>query len=218
MPIQVAPATTEDDDMDIVVVSKAEADAQDEAILDLVAAEMSVSEPVAEKEFDRSSSIHFDIEDPVAVDDDIVATFAEPPASAPKPELPRVVAAPQLFSSPAAAEPRPAVATRPIPVAPPPAPAPQPSAFASQAPMQTVSAVQELPRPAPLAPVQPEAREQPRLEAATATLHPLPKPMPQPSLGATLIANGLLQRPLAANDPLTPIRRMTQPEKIAFFS
>jgi hypothetical protein len=84
--------------------------------------------------------------------------------------------------------------------------------------MQTVSAVQELPRPAPMAPAQPEAREQPRLEAATATLHPLPKPMPQPSLGATLIANGLLQRPLAANDPLTPIRRMTQPEKIAFFS
>jgi hypothetical protein len=46
----------------------------------------------------------------------------------------------------------------------------------------------------------------------------LPKPLPQPSLGSTLLASGMLQRPVAANDPLTPIRRMTQPEKIAFFS
>ena len=60
--------------------------------------------------------------------------------------------------------------------------------------------------------------EQPKPVTPMATLHPLPKPIPQPSLGATLLANGLLQRPVAANDPLTPIRRMTQPEKIAFFS
>jgi hypothetical protein len=64
-------------------------------------------------------------------------------------------------------------------------------------------------RPAPV------AQEQPRPAAA---LHPLPRPLPQPSLGSTLLASGLLQRPVAANDPLTPIRRMTQPEKIAFFS
>jgi hypothetical protein len=47
----------------------------------------------------------------------------------------------------------------------------------------------------------------------------MPRPSYEPSLGSTLLANGLLQRPRApANDPLTPIRRMTQPEKIAFFS
>ncbi len=39
------------------------------------------------------------------------------------------------------------------------------------------------------------------------------------SLGATILANGILQKPRApANDPLAPIRRMTQAEKIAFFS
>jgi hypothetical protein len=41
----------------------------------------------------------------------------------------------------------------------------------------------------------------------------------EPSLGSTIIANGLLQPvKAAANDPLAPIRRMSQAEKIAFFS
>jgi hypothetical protein len=40
-----------------------------------------------------------------------------------------------------------------------------------------------------------------------------------PSLGSTLIASGFLQRPKStAADPLAPIRRMSQVEKIAFFS
>jgi hypothetical protein len=62
--------------------------------------------------------------------------------------------------------------------------------------------------------------------AATATFAAtpnaaLPKPshVPEPSLGATILASGILQKPRApANDPLAPIRRMTQAEKIAFFS
>jgi hypothetical protein len=42
---------------------------------------------------------------------------------------------------------------------------------------------------------------------------------PQPSLGASLIANGIVRRPeTPAVDPLAPIRRMSQAEKIAFFS
>lgn len=42
---------------------------------------------------------------------------------------------------------------------------------------------------------------------------------PQPSLGAALIANGVISNPNApASDPLAPIRRMSQAEKIAFFS
>lgn len=58
--------------------------------------------------------------------------------------------------------------------------------------------------------------------APTAPL-PMPSPLsaslPEPSLGATILANGILQKPRApANDPLAPIRRMTQAEKIAFFS
>jgi hypothetical protein len=44
-------------------------------------------------------------------------------------------------------------------------------------------------------------------------------PEPAPSLGATILATGLVTRPkVPANDPLAPIRRMTQAEKIAFFS
>jgi hypothetical protein len=40
----------------------------------------------------------------------------------------------------------------------------------------------------------------------------------EPSLGSTVLANGLVSRQPSAADPFTPIRRMTQPEKIAFFS
>jgi hypothetical protein len=54
--------------------------------------------------------------------------------------------------------------------------------------------------------------------APTATL-PMPSPLSEPSLGATILASGILQKPrAAANDPMAPIRRMTQAEKIAFFS
>jgi hypothetical protein len=38
------------------------------------------------------------------------------------------------------------------------------------------------------------------------------------SLGSSLLASGIVQRPLGASDPLTPIRRMSQAEKIALFS
>jgi hypothetical protein len=50
---------------------------------------------------------------------------------------------------------------------------------------------------------------------------PQPEPVriPQPSLGASLIAHGIVLRPArSAADPLAPIRRMSQAEKIAFFS
>ena len=45
------------------------------------------------------------------------------------------------------------------------------------------------------------------------------EPVVEPSLGSTLIASGILRKPnVPANDPLAPIRRMSQAEKIAFFS
>jgi hypothetical protein len=47
---------------------------------------------------------------------------------------------------------------------------------------------------------------------------PDPAPIPQ-SLGASLIAHGIVRAPdPSAADPLAPIRRMSQAEKIAFFS
>ena len=48
---------------------------------------------------------------------------------------------------------------------------------------------------------------------------PAPVPAVEMSLGSSLIASGMLRKPVtAANDPLAPIRRMSQAEKIAFFS
>jgi hypothetical protein len=55
--------------------------------------------------------------------------------------------------------------------------------------------------------------------AAPPADQPSPEPPPPRSLGSTLIANGIVRRPNAlASDPLAPIRRMSQAEKIALFS
>jgi len=74
--------------------------------------------------------------------------------------------------------------------------------------------VAERPEPAS-ARTQPPASElslQPSFE-------PAPEPSPEPSLGSSLIASGIVRRPDASRpDPLAPIRRMSQAEKIAFFS
>jgi hypothetical protein len=72
----------------------------------------------------------------------------------------------------------------------------------------------QAPRPK-LPPVAPHVPAlQPVLSAS-----PSVAPEAEPSLGSTLIARGILQKPnVPANDPLAPIRRMSQAEKIAFFS
>jgi hypothetical protein len=72
-----------------------------------------------------------------------------------------------------------------------------------QAPEETLVAPEIAPAIEPVAP-----RPQPTLE-----------PEPEPSLGSTLIANGLVRKPAtAASDPLAAIRRLSQIEKIALFS
>ena len=86
--------------------------------------------------------------------------------------------------------------------------------------------------PAPIAPVivakAPEpvvAPAPPPVQQVVQAPPPPPAPVPAPapavemSLGSSLIASGMLRKPVtAANDPLAPIRRMSQAEKIAFFS
>ena len=85
--------------------------------------------------------------------------------------------------------------------------------------------------PAPIAPVivanapEPVAAPAPPVQQAVQPPPPPPAAAPAPvpamevSLGSTLIASGMLRKPVtAANDPLAPIRRMSQAEKIAFFS
>ena len=60
---------------------------------------------------------------------------------------------------------------------------------------------------------------QPPPPPPAASVPPAPVPAVEVSLGSTLIASGMLRKPVtAANDPLAPIRRMSQVEKIAFFS
>ena len=65
------------------------------------------------------------------------------------------------------------------------------------------------------------ARPEPALRTRAGTWSPWAQlaPEPAPSLGSSLIANGIVPRPRASRpDPLAPIRRMSQTEKIAFFS
>ncbi len=63
-------------------------------------------------------------------------------------------------------------------------------------------------------PLQP-APKPPAAEPETAE----PEPALAASLGSSLLANGIVTRPRASRpDPLAPIRRMSQTEKIAFFS
>ncbi|WP_315721069.1 MULTISPECIES: hypothetical protein [unclassified Bradyrhizobium] len=210
----------------------AAAEAQDEAILELVAAEMGAPDPVEDEEFARARTLGFDIEEPTSVDDDIVASFSEPPPS--EPQLTLTTPTTETTAAPAA----PPIVTTVVPpmmaptnepvVAPPPAPAPSapmPAPLPESIAAETLAAVAAaVAVQAPPAPPQAEVASigQPSAPVAPApstSAYAMPKPAYEPSLGSTLLSNGLLQRPQApANDPLLPIRRMTQPEKIAFFS
>jgi hypothetical protein len=132
----------------IDVVDEAAADAQDEAVLDLIAAEMSAPQPM---------------------DDE----FAE-----------------MAIAEPAIAEPSPAAA----------------------------SAVTSDSEPPIAAPVAPPVQLEPPAAIAPAS-GPTQVGEAEASIGSAVIASGILKTPnVAANDPLAPIRRMSQAEKIAFFS
>jgi len=70
--------------------------------------------------------------------------------------------------------------------------------------------------PEPIAPPVAAAPASPQAPQAVAAA---PEPPMDVSLGSTIIASGLVKKPSpAANDPLAPIRRMSQAEKIALFS
>jgi hypothetical protein len=94
--------------------------------------------------------------------------------------------------------------------------APEPQDNAAEAQMHIEPPV-ELIAPPPVEAT--PAASAPEPVAEPAMQGPPVAPEPEPSLGATILANGLVARPKTpANDPLAPIRRMTQAEKIAFFS
>jgi hypothetical protein len=73
--------------------------------------------------------------------------------------------------------------------------------------------------PEPVAVPAPPPVQQVIQPSAPPAVAPAPVSVVEVSLGSTLIASGMLRKPVtAANDPLAPIRRMSQAEKIAFFS
>lgn len=166
------------------------AEAEDEAILDAIALEMAAPDP----EFDE-------IIEPVEME----AAMPEPMAA----EMATPVAAEPVAPEPVVA----AVADEPAADAP---IAMDSLARLTDAIAEAAAEVMEQPAPAMVAATATFA-------AAPSAALPMPSPLstssPEPSLGATILASGILQRPrVPANDPLAPIRRMTQAEKIAFFS
>jgi hypothetical protein len=79
-----------------------------------------------------------------------------------------------------------------------------------------ITPISESPIPEPMAaPAPPVMMSEPLTQPP---IQPFVQPSIQPSLGSTLIASGMLLSPHVAPDPLAPIRRMSQAEKIAFFS
>ncbi|HEV2153372.1 hypothetical protein [Bradyrhizobium sp.] len=170
----------------------AAAEAEDEAILDAIALEMAAPDP----EFDE---IIEPVEMAAAAPEPMAAEVAAPVAAAtPEPVAPQPVVA-RVVEEPAEDAP---IAMDSL-------------ARLTDAIAEAAAEVMEQPAPAMAATATFGA-------APTATLpmpSPLPASAPAPSLGATILASGMLQKPrAAANDPLAPIRRMTQAEKIAFFS
>ncbi|MBB4422916.1 hypothetical protein GGD66_001456 [Bradyrhizobium sp. CIR48] len=166
----------------------AAAQAEDDAVLEAIALEMAAPDP----EFDE---IIAPVEMEAAVPEPMVAEAAGPIAA----ELPEPIA-PQPVVAPMVEEP---AADAPI--------AMDSLARLTEAIAEAAAEVMEQQAPAMAATAS--------LAAAPAATLPMPTPLPEPSLGATILASGILQKPRApANDPLAPIRRMTQAEKIAFFS
>ncbi|WP_338690903.1 hypothetical protein V5279_30670 [Bradyrhizobium sp. 26S5] len=154
------------------VANDAAADAQDEAMLDLIAMEMGAPDPIDEEAIAEEMR--------AAEEMRVAEAMAAEPEMA-EPEMAAPLAQAELAAAP---EPKIEVRVEPPPVA--------------------AAPVAEAPVVAPPLP--------PAVEAAA-------EPAREISLGSTIIASGLLKRPsVAANDPLAPIRRMSQAERIAFFS
>ena len=141
-----------------------DAEAHDEALLDMIAMEMGAPDPISDEEIAEAvaeqTRLQTNLRTPLAQAAPVEPKIAPEPVAVPAPPI-RQAAQP---SPPRAVEPAPA----PVPV--------------------------PVPAPAPAAPT-------------------------GMSLGSSIIASGMLRKPaVPANDPLAPIRRMSQAEKIAFFS
>ncbi|MBR0793416.1 hypothetical protein JQ631_30435 [Bradyrhizobium manausense] len=169
----------------------AAAEAEDEAILDAIALEMAAPDP----EFDA-------IVEPMEMEAPVPEPMPEPLAAEP---VAMGASVAPLVEEPDAEEPDAEEPVAEIPIA------MESLARLTDAIAEAAAEVMEQPAPAMVAAAS--------FNAAPSAALPMPSPLPEPSLGATILASGILQKPRpAANDALAPIRRMTQAEKIAFFS
>lgn len=140
--------------------------------------------------------------------DEIVEQPIEMAAAIPEPTPEPTVAEPVAMEAPIAPHVAEPVAEEPVAEAP---IAMESLARLTEAIAEAAAEVMEQPAPAMAAAA--------TSGAAPTASPPMPTPLPEPSLGATILASGIVQKPrAAANDALAPIRRMTQAEKIAFFS
>jgi len=152
----------------------------------------------------------------VAVDETVVETVPEPVAELPTPLPPEGDAAAALpdpqFDAASTPE---AVVDEEIVLAPPPEHDHAPAG--EDAPAVVAPAPEIVVAPAP------------EIDVVTADAVAAPPPQPAPlhtspippntlSLGESLLARGMVTSPASKADPLAPIRRMSQAEKIAFFS
>lgn len=174
----------------------AAAEAEDEAVLAAIAMEMAAPDPEFDEIIGEFSEVAAEVQAPVAEEPVAEAPVAEEPAAA-EPVAAEPIAAEPFAAEPVVAEPVAAGMAETI-------------AQLRAAIAEAATAVMERPEPV-------VARPEPVVAQVTSL--PMPSPVPEPSLGATILASGMLKVPrTAANDPLAPIRRMTQAEKIAFFS
>lgn len=217
--------------------------AVEHAALDHVAPESVAPEDTAPEDvsFEEPVTDPADVADAFALDpaaqaeDDAVLEAIALEMAAPDPDFDEIIAPVEMET--AVPEPRPAETAAPVaaelpePIAPQPAIAPVMEEQAADAPiaMDSLARLTDAIAEAAAEVMEQQAPAMAATATATfaaapaATLPPMPSPLSaslsEPSLGATILASGILQKPRApANDPLAPIRRMTQAEKIAFFS
>ena len=179
------------------------------------AVEESLAEPAATAEITDEFSLDAAAE---AEDDAVLAAIAMEMA-APDPDFDEIVEPVEMAAEipePVAAQTAaPVVAEVPEPIAAEPAVAARMEEPVIEAPiaMESLARLTDA-----IAEAAAEVMEQPAMTmAATATFGgapaatlPMPSPMPEASLGASILASGILQKPRTpANDALAPIRRMT---------
>jgi hypothetical protein len=175
------------------------ADAHDEAVLDLIAMEMAVVDPMDDEEAQEGQIA-------ATATPHAETTAAAPETVAPESELPTVE---ELAPATAAA-------TSPNKAAP-------PSRIEELAPtlQETIARAIE-PSPAPLQPVMEMVAERPSMPRTQPSPESLAQAIleasPEPSLGSAVIASGIIRKAISASDPLASLRRLTQAEKVALFS